>query len=377
MAIVSCLPPRRTPPCPDSANFMARNSMARRGLTLVEMLVAMTVSLLMVYGMVLAFEKIGAEISDGRAVIEMANMSRSVINRLRQDLDGVTVPVRPWNSPEPPQGYFEYVEGSASDDPREAIRSFGSTPALDLLGDIDDVLMFTSRDMRDKFVGNVGDLMLTSDLAEVIWFTRWLDADGDNAVDETEVTLHRRALLIRPDTANRVTPTGNIVDDNGAVIPTTTDPRIKAFTAFALTLFGDPSALPAPVFKTWNIGSEMIALRNAIETFNQNCDVSVRWQVTLRNGGADIAVLPSPNSLSDLGDRSNRYCHFPICFTDAAGAVTCLPQVIAAGAAWPAISWGRPLTLFPAPCLSIRSKWCPTRITRRWPAPPLLPCRGS
>ena len=88
---------------------MVHSRRTRRGLTLVEMLVAMAITLAMIYGMVLAFGQVGKEASDGRAKIEMANQMRNVMRRLETDLNGLTVPVRNWNPSGAAAGQLEGV----------------------------------------------------------------------------------------------------------------------------------------------------------------------------------------------------------------------------------------------------------------------------
>lgn len=188
----------------------------RHGLTLVEMLVATALSLLVILAVTQAFQMVGDNVMASRAVLEMSGQLRGITNQLQNDLAGVTVPVRPWPDAEAGLGYFEYHEGALWD------RGLGSSPFPETsVGDVDDVLLFTSRTVGRPFVGQIlGRLELPpsgspdprpvlifdatqtnsieSRVAEIAWFTRFNDQDADGSVDPGEVTLHRRQFLVLP-----------------------------------------------------------------------------------------------------------------------------------------------------------------------------------
>ena len=113
----------------------------RRALTLIEVLVALTISLIVLYAMTVAFKFVSNEMAKGRAAIEMSNRLRMVEQLMRRDLEGVTVDVRPWIRGATPAGYFEYVEG-AGNDRTDTWR-----------GDVDDVLAMTVRSRGRPFFG--------------------------------------------------------------------------------------------------------------------------------------------------------------------------------------------------------------------------------
>ncbi len=68
----------------------------RRGFTLVEMLVAMALSLIIILAVTQVFRLVGDNVLAGRAVLEMSGQLRSAADQLQRDLGGLTVPVRPW-----------------------------------------------------------------------------------------------------------------------------------------------------------------------------------------------------------------------------------------------------------------------------------------
>ena len=233
----------------------------RCGLTLIEMLVAMTITLIMVLAVVQIFEVAGTTVANGRATLEMSGQLRAVEHRLRQDLAGVTVPMLPWPMPGAGQGYFEYYEGSMRDIP---VPNAANTT----IGDFDDVLMFTARSSNEPFVGRVqGGIVksptpnvfetIESRLAEVIWWCRFEDANANGSWDMGEqITLHRRVLMVRPD-------------------------------------LNDPSTGSLP-----GIGG--ITTPAALVNFYNSNDVSVR-----PNGSGGVIA----NSLADLTKRENRIAH--------------------------------------------------------------------
>lgn len=220
----------------------------RAGLTLVEMLVAMTCTILLMFAITQTFQNIGEISAKGRAAIELSTQLRGVQHRLHKDFESLTVPVRPWPEAGAGEGYFEIIEGTNRYDGQ----TVGSVN--DLYGDFDDIWCMTIRSTGEPFVGRFNGAMIQSQLAEVIWFTSYIDraspADGFT-LGEDRVNLHRRVLLIRPDL-------------NGA------NGQLTGYT-----------------------DAQIIS-------FLQENDVSVR-----RTGG-NIAA----NSLADLTQRENRFGHF-------------------------------------------------------------------
>lgn len=194
-----------------SANGRTRRRSCRRAMTLVEMLVATALSLIIVLAVTQVFRLVGDNILSSRAVAEMSSQLRATSNQLRADLGKVTVPVRPWTDATSGLGYFELYEGPFWDMEQNNVKN----PST--FGDFDDVLMFTVRAKGEPFTGQVmgevvplpdGRLKLTynpnerdaieSNIAEVAWFPRFDDRNGDSIADPGEVTLHRRIFLVLP-----------------------------------------------------------------------------------------------------------------------------------------------------------------------------------
>jgi len=244
-------------------SFTARRTYAR-GLTLTEVLIAVTITLVLMAVLVNAFRDISGQISESRAIIQLAGQLRGGAEQLRDDLRGVTLPVRPWVNPAEGQGYFEQAEYDiAVDNP-----DFTMQPD-NIIGDVDDVMMFTCRSTGAPFRGRIrlanGTLLtIESPLAEIVIWTRLVEDPDPNIQGNTVgsldrdlgeyITVHRRVLLIRPD-----------LNDDIAVFP--------------------------------NVGQ--IAGNNDLLTWYQNNDVSVHVSAT-----GLVA-----NSLGDLSKREYRFAH--------------------------------------------------------------------
>jgi len=160
----------------------------RSGFSMIELLMALALTLLMMGAVVTIFGLINSSMSDSRATVELNGRLQAASDRVQRDLDGLTLSVVPWTRPESGQGYFEYVEGPRHDFdvplyPQQVNRDKSSefdwkTSPLPLVGDIDDILMFTTRSRTQPFVGRE-DLVagskntprtFESDVAEVIYF---------------------------------------------------------------------------------------------------------------------------------------------------------------------------------------------------------------
>ncbi len=256
----------------------------RRGLTLVELMVATTLGLVLVIGVVEAFRQITKSVTKGRASVQISTQLRNITNTMRADFQGITVQAVPNTSAGAGMGYFEIIEGIDND-------FVNTSLGLDnLTGDTDDVIMFTSRRLTNPFSGRIEGRLLGSTRnfeviespnAEVIYWLEprnteflrdGLDNNGDGTFDEPAegqlgvlnhngmplATLRRRALLIRPDLNG---PQGVLLQPNGTPYP-----------AAAAALF-----------------------------LNNN-DISIRI-----NPNGTI----SANSLADLTMRQNRVAHIP------------------------------------------------------------------
>lgn len=160
---------------------LAPSRTQRSAFTLIEMLVAVAVTMIMMLAIAQIFLLLGTNMDKGRAMIEMSGQLRNVTHRLQQDLNGLTCSTLPWTKADAGDGYFEYIEGAGKD----------LTAVTTMNGDIDDVIAFTSRSKGKAFAVSHGGGVAESELAEIIW---WVHDDGTG-----NRTLCRRIFLIRPD----------------------------------------------------------------------------------------------------------------------------------------------------------------------------------
>ncbi|MEM7784846.1 MAG: prepilin-type N-terminal cleavage/methylation domain-containing protein [Planctomycetota bacterium] len=144
----------------------------RSGLTLIEILIALTMTLIVLGAMMTAFQYASVEMKNGRASIELANRLRVTEEILRSDLSRLMLDPRPYTDSILPNGYFEYVEGPRRDT---------SYP-------------FTARDVFNLATGVAGSDGFLDEFA--------LDTDGDGVFDE-----------IYPDTDNDRIPDPIDVDN--------------------------------------------------------------------------------------------------------------------------------------------------------------------
>lgn len=283
-----------------SALDTRRGSRPRRdrlAFTLIEVLVATGLTLMLMAAVAGIFALVSTSISDARATIEMNEHLRSTQNVLQRDLVGMTARGMPPLDPANGLGYTEIFEGpvgpcgpadavsvvvgapndssgdvgkvlATSAEVDDAVNNKKQTVSQDtVVGDNDDVLMFTTRSNDVPFTGRGGPgpastaanpviIEAQSNVAEVAWFVRGR-------------TLYRRVLLVDPTYDASIYTTINV----------------NAGTS------------------TWNFSGR---------SYYDLCDVSVR-QV---GGDYDPTTKEPPrlvaNSLGDLTKRENRFGHPPM-----------------------------------------------------------------
>jgi hypothetical protein len=263
-------------------------------MTLVEMLVAMALTLLMMAAVAQIFGMLGQGVNGSRSMAELNDRMRATAYRLRQDLAGVTVDTTPPVKPELNSGYLEIIEGPCSDlvysyDPKGGASFDKSNGAPDakgvwqgnpepyltnigsddrIVGDVDDIILFTTRSPGELFSGKAdsrnGGLEgggFRSPYAEVVWFCK----PAINSFNPRTYTLHRRQRLIAA--------------HPGA------EPFVNTSKSGAAANMagGPPNTLP---FEDW-------------PTLHAMTDISCRRQ-------GNLAI---PNCLGDLTRRENRFLH--------------------------------------------------------------------
>jgi len=163
----------------------------RAGFSLTELLVASTIALVVMGAIAQLFSLFSRSLSDSQTTIDLTGRMRTAVWQLRQDLGGVTCDLVPWSRPEADSGYFELIEGPATD---KSYAIASGTTTEDLEADTDDVLLFTTRSSGGPFVGRYGADRIESPTAEVAWFCR--EAGAQPILPTRLYNLHRRQLLV-------------------------------------------------------------------------------------------------------------------------------------------------------------------------------------
>jgi type II secretory pathway pseudopilin PulG len=283
-----------------------QNPKSRSGFTLVEVLIAATLSLVLVGLTVQVLATIGTTASDTRSVVQMTDRLRSARIVLQQDLSNVTVDMCdiPQRS-ELNRGYFEIIEGpdgpiffpttanpGAVSVDLDQSNNLGTAVTDTTVGDPDDVLMFTAQmPVSTYFYGRLRAASTVVDGGGRMW-TVPVDTMGQSTQAEICYfmrgnTLYRRVLLI--------VPSSDWASTNGQI-----DPTIFLWSQYPTYVSAGTTNLPQPI---WDIA------------FYDKFDVSARQEGGLYDtsnafGGLKPPVLV-PNTLGDLTKRQNRYGHQP------------------------------------------------------------------
>lgn len=169
--------------------------------TLVELLVALALSLLLLLGVVELLSRVGGTMNDTRAAMgASANLHEAAI-LLRQDLARIpdtlaTKPLRIADASEKEisdnDGYLEIIEGPYGVLSHPYVDSSRNNAPDPTVGDVDDIIAFTAFAEHTRFRGLVLNenqvySIEETDIAEIVWFVR-----GN--------TLYRRVRLIKDDT---------------------------------------------------------------------------------------------------------------------------------------------------------------------------------
>ncbi len=320
----------------------------RKGLTLVEMMISVALTLMVVFALVRVFEALGSNVTDSRAAIEMSGNLRSAANILRRDLAGLTVTTLPPRAPEQGEGYFEISDGPATDSQQIIHASDGSvTPPVNLgslavvdpdgdgflpgsgfdtsVGDVDDILAFTSRRLDEPFIGTISDgrvlkngvslipsvraptLTLRSNEAEIVWWVqveRNLSSDAPPAGTSTVDMLTGMTVTQQLNDAISAVPGQEGV--SGEPTRALSAQRYPNFVeANGVSLAGSPvRSLHRRVLlirPDLDLSHVVLNGLDEVAEFLSNNDISVR---VLRQSGNVWGV--APNTLADLSKRRFR-----------------------------------------------------------------------
>lgn len=171
-----------------------RSTPVKRGFTLVEMLIAMTITLLMMVAVARAFSFVGSRIRESRGNVKLSNELRNITTRLNDELNRCTVRLEPTLRGSDQSGYFLYSEGPVTDATSSLFRTAVDTDGSVVLpdsryGDFDDYLAFTAvAPPGSWFAGKVPRYVLDQKAAEVAGVTYTLPVDDPvtTAIDESQ-----------------------------------------------------------------------------------------------------------------------------------------------------------------------------------------------
>lgn len=163
----------------------------RSGFSLIEVMIAMTMTLIVLGAMMAAFAYGSQEMRKGRAAVNLMSKLQVSAELLRSDLDKITLEAKPHHfEAGSAAGYLEIVDGSRTDFNREDLETNSRTGGDNSYrGDNDDIIAFTGKATEEPFLASSGGSIRQSHYAEIVWF-----ASGGK--------LYRKISLIRPDQLN-------------------------------------------------------------------------------------------------------------------------------------------------------------------------------
>ena len=326
----------------------------KSGLTLIEVMIATTITLLMMLALAQGFKTLSQTVSEGKAKLVLSDQLRGMSQLLRSDLEGRTTDSSTPQSGLLPAGYFKYYDGPISD-ATAALFNHLPTTAVDSAvetrlsasrwGDIDDILMFTAKASPGQvFRGKVPwallminslnsggtlpagwnwttawrtDVTISSEFAEIVWFMMPLnefnsidpnnpdnmvfdaapgvDRNGDGVPDNDgmpdRIALCRRVLLIRPDL--NITPTESMI---GTAV-----------------MNGGASGDYLTMQPRQPLPDSPNTFRYMMEFPYQRCDLSIRpvaVGVSAPINGLDYFTSVGTNSIETLQLLENRFAHY-------------------------------------------------------------------
>jgi len=358
-----------------------------RGLTLIEVLIATTLTLLMMLALAQGFKALSDSVSEGRAKINLSDQLRGIVTLLRADLTQRTTDGSTPQSILSRNGYFKYYDGGMSDFTATVLNrpttvdinnpeSVGQVVSASRYGDIDDILMFTAiakdgeffrgriprallryhqyneavrrRQLEQTPVTPVpppgwpssqsqwdeewsSDVVITSKLAEIVWFMVPLNNLPD-------LTGGDSGIVGPADTGLDVV---GVIDFNGDGAPDPDGIPDKMALCRRVLLIRDDLDIRIPLpLRTYittpedrqfymqptvpAVGSPL-TFRQVPANALKRCDLSVSTEIVESSSGNMLVYRT--NSLSSLQEPHNRFAHGMYPVDDGAGNVngTTLP----------------------------------------------------
>lgn len=159
-----------------AASGASTHGSGRRGFTLIEAMIAITMTLIIMLALAQGFKRLSDDISQGRARLALSDQLRSVSEVLRNDLASLTVDPDP-TTPNNKLGYFMYYDGPVTDytaatlpinspatasamlqanaQPTDPVPTTEQRLSASKYGDFDDIVSFTAKSDGDYFKGRV------------------------------------------------------------------------------------------------------------------------------------------------------------------------------------------------------------------------------
>lgn len=327
----------------------------RLGLTLIEVLMATTITLLMMLALAKGFQSLSNTVSDGRSHLNLSDKLRGMNELLRSDLRGITTDGSTPQSALLPAGYIKYYDGPISDSTATLFNQLPLATEVEnrisasRWGDIDDILMFTAKAGQGQvFRGKVPwallvlnqykktgtlppqwnndpfnvnawqtawntDVTISSEYAEIVWFM--MPLNEENSINP--LTPDNMVFDVIPG----VDRTGDGVPD-----PDGMPDRIALCRRVLLIRPDLDISLPANLINnffgagiTTNRYVWMQPLRPLVSDPNtfrfmmqypyQRCDLSVRPSLVSLSGGSSFVSVQT-NSIETLHLPENRFAHY-------------------------------------------------------------------
>ena len=334
-------------------------TLRRRALTLLEVMIATTLTLLILLALTASFKKISDAVSVGRTRVALSDELRGILQLLNSDLSMRTVGGQTPENFEAGRGYFKYLDGGMSDwsatvanrpsdlDLEQASPDFKKQDLLkggSRWGDIDDVLMFTAQAKDGElFRGKIPralmmfanwnaferendkreargeqrlpnnsplpteadwaeDIAISSEFAEIVWFSIPLNLNDSGLYEPSTHTILSSRGQVDNFLPRRMALCRKIllVRPDLDITPPTGFRNVLS-TDLERLYFVQPPNLPNATFSA-----------AAVEVVNANayrrCDLSVTVKTIIGSSGNDMLCYRT-NSLGDLQDPQNRFAH--------------------------------------------------------------------
>ncbi len=357
-----------TNPCFDDMYQFRRRS----ALTLIEVMLATTITLLMMLALAKGFKALSETVSEGRSKLTLSDQLRGLSTLLRSDLEGCTTTSDTPQSVLSATGYFKYYDGPISD---STATLFNHLPGMATVenrvsasrwGDIDDILMFTAKAKPGQvFRGKVPWALLIIDkmnyeryesqnknpswnptAANVPGWIGWADAWSKDVTISSEyaeivwfmMPLNEYNTIDPSNPDNMVIDVAPGVDLDGDGVPDPDGmPDRLALCRRVLLIRPDLNiSAPASMFRSNEVAAgnylsmqpivPIIANPNTFRFMMQypyqRCDLSVRPNAITDSGNTYYTI--SSNSIEDLQLPENRFAHY--CFPIGTLGTT-LPQL--------------------------------------------------